>query len=65
MPSLGIAIVRQYERGVVFRLGQVRNVREPGLRFMIPLVASPRTRSRCNCATSRYSARSRLNAWCR
>ncbi|WP_431920982.1 slipin family protein [Nonomuraea jabiensis] len=38
MPSLGIAIVRQYERGVVFRLGQVRNVREPGLRFMIPLV---------------------------
>ncbi|GLX02722.1 slipin family protein [Microtetraspora sp. NBRC 16547] len=38
MPNLGVAIVRQYERGVVFRLGQVRNVREPGLRFMIPLV---------------------------
>ncbi|MCK2218324.1 slipin family protein [Actinomadura sp. ATCC 31491] len=38
MPNLGIAIVRQYERGVVFRLGQVRDVREPGLRFMIPLV---------------------------
>ncbi|GLY88904.1 slipin family protein [Actinoallomurus iriomotensis] len=38
MASLGVAIVRQYERGVVFRLGKVRNVREPGLRFMIPLV---------------------------
>ncbi|WP_329260970.1 slipin family protein [Actinoallomurus sp. NBC_01490] len=38
MANLGVAIVRQYERGVVFRLGKVRNVREPGLRFMIPLV---------------------------
>jgi regulator of protease activity HflC (stomatin/prohibitin superfamily) len=38
MASLGVAIVRQYERGVVFRVGKVRNVREPGLRFMIPLV---------------------------
>ena len=38
MASLGVAIVRQYERGVVFRLGKVRGVREPGLRFMIPLV---------------------------
>lgn len=38
MPNLGVAIVRQYERGVVFRLGKVRNVREPGMRFMIPLV---------------------------
>lgn len=38
MPNLGIAVVRQYERGVVFRLGKVRNVREPGLRGMIPLV---------------------------
>ncbi|MFF4779620.1 slipin family protein [Microtetraspora fusca] len=38
MPNLGVAIVRQYERGVVFRLGEVHNVREPGLRFMIPLV---------------------------
>jgi regulator of protease activity HflC (stomatin/prohibitin superfamily) len=38
MPNLGIAIVRQYERGVVFRLGKIRPVREPGLRFMIPLV---------------------------
>ena len=38
MASLGVAIVREYQRGVVFRVGKVRNVREPGLRFMIPLV---------------------------
>lgn len=37
MSSLGIATVRQYERGVVFRLGRLRDVREPGLRLMIPL----------------------------
>ncbi len=37
MANLGLAVVRQYERGVVFRLGKVRNVREPGLRVMIPL----------------------------
>jgi regulator of protease activity HflC (stomatin/prohibitin superfamily) len=38
MSSFGVAIVRQYERGVVFRLGKTRGVRSPGLRFMIPLV---------------------------
>jgi regulator of protease activity HflC (stomatin/prohibitin superfamily) len=32
-----MAIVRQFERGVVFRLGKLHNVREPGWRFMIPL----------------------------
>ncbi|MGW3046180.1 slipin family protein [Kitasatospora sp. NPDC001159] len=37
MPNLGVAIVRQYERGVVFRLGRLRGVRKPGIRFMIPL----------------------------
>ena len=37
MPNLGVAIVKQYERGVVFRLGRLRNVRGPGLRFMVPL----------------------------
>jgi hypothetical protein len=42
VPNLGIAVVRQYERGVVFRLGRVRNVREPGLRLMIPLVDNMR-----------------------
>jgi regulator of protease activity HflC (stomatin/prohibitin superfamily) len=36
MSNLGMAIVRQYERGVVFRLGKLHNVREPGWRFMIP-----------------------------
>ena len=38
MSSLGAAIVREYQRGVVFRLGKVRGVRGPGLHFMIPLV---------------------------
>jgi regulator of protease activity HflC (stomatin/prohibitin superfamily) len=38
MPFLGVAVVRQYERGVVFRLGRLRGVREPGFRVMIPLV---------------------------
>lgn len=37
MASLGVAVVRQYERGVVFRLGRLRGVRDPGLRWMIPL----------------------------
>jgi len=37
MARFGIAIVREYERGVVFRLGKLRNTREPGMRFMIPL----------------------------
>ncbi|HSA50947.1 MAG TPA: SPFH domain-containing protein, partial [Yinghuangia sp.] len=37
MPNLGVAIVRQYQRGVVFRLGRLRGVREPGIRFMVPL----------------------------
>jgi regulator of protease activity HflC (stomatin/prohibitin superfamily) len=35
---LSIRVVRQYERGVVFRLGRLQTVREPGLRFLIPLV---------------------------
>ncbi len=38
MPRFGVAIVHEYERGVVFRVGRVRNVRVPGIRFMIPLV---------------------------
>jgi regulator of protease activity HflC (stomatin/prohibitin superfamily) len=36
--GLSIRIVNQYERGVVFRLGRVIGVREPGLRIIIPLV---------------------------
>ena len=35
----GIRIVNQYERGVVFRLGRVRaQVKEPGLRVIIPII---------------------------
>ena len=35
----GVRIINQYERGVVFRLGKVRpNVKEPGLRLIIPIV---------------------------
>ncbi|WP_083462008.1 slipin family protein [Kitasatospora griseola] len=37
MPNLGVAVVRQYERGVVFRLGRLHGVRDPGIRFMVPL----------------------------
>jgi regulator of protease activity HflC (stomatin/prohibitin superfamily) len=37
MARLGVAIVREYERGVVFRFGKIRKVRDPGIRFMIPL----------------------------
>jgi regulator of protease activity HflC (stomatin/prohibitin superfamily) len=36
--GLSIRIVNQYERGVVFRLGKVIGVRNPGLRLIIPLV---------------------------
>jgi regulator of protease activity HflC (stomatin/prohibitin superfamily) len=35
----GVRIINQYERGVVFRLGKVRpNVKEPGLRLIIPVI---------------------------
>ncbi|WP_048061142.1 slipin family protein [Methanothermobacter thermautotrophicus] len=36
--SLSLKIVKQYERGVVFRLGKVIGVREPGLRIIIPII---------------------------
>ena len=37
--AYGVRIVNQYERGVVFRLGKVRpNVKEPGLRLIIPII---------------------------
>jgi regulator of protease activity HflC (stomatin/prohibitin superfamily) len=35
---LAVRIVRQYERGVVFRLGRLSGARAPGLRLIIPLV---------------------------
>jgi regulator of protease activity HflC (stomatin/prohibitin superfamily) len=35
----GVRIINQYERGVVFRLGKVRgDVKEPGMRLIIPLI---------------------------
>jgi regulator of protease activity HflC (stomatin/prohibitin superfamily) len=36
--ALSIRIVQQYEKGVLFRLGRVVGVREPGLRLIIPLI---------------------------
>ncbi len=36
--GLSIRIVNQYERGVVFRLGRVIGIKDPGLRLIIPLV---------------------------
>ncbi|MFG1957492.1 slipin family protein [Nonomuraea sp. NPDC049028] len=38
MLALAVRIVKQYEQGVLFRLGRVLGVREPGLRLIIPLV---------------------------
>ncbi len=35
---LGTRVVRQYEGGVVLRFGRLREVREPGLNFIVPLV---------------------------
>lgn len=36
--AFGLRIVQQYERGVIFRLGRVVGVREPGLRLIIPVI---------------------------
>jgi regulator of protease activity HflC (stomatin/prohibitin superfamily) len=36
--ALSVRIVKQYERGVLFRLGRVVGVREPGLRLILPLI---------------------------
>lgn len=36
--GLSVRVVNQYERGVVFRVGKVIGVRDPGLRLIIPLV---------------------------
>jgi regulator of protease activity HflC (stomatin/prohibitin superfamily) len=37
--AFGVRIVNQYERGVVFRLGKVRpQIKEPGLRVIIPII---------------------------
>jgi regulator of protease activity HflC (stomatin/prohibitin superfamily) len=36
--ALSVRIVKQYERGVLFRLGRVIAVREPGLTLIVPLI---------------------------
>src|SRR4029450_13052057 len=36
--ALSVRIVQQYEKGVLFRLGRVVGVREPGLRLILPLI---------------------------
>src|SRR2546430_13997926 len=37
--GFGLRIVQQYERGVVFRLGRVREgVRNPGLNVIVPII---------------------------
>ena len=36
--GLAIRIVKQWERGVVFRFGRQRAFREPGFRLIVPLV---------------------------
>jgi regulator of protease activity HflC (stomatin/prohibitin superfamily) len=36
--ALSIRIVKQYERGVLFRFGRLAGTRDPGLRFIIPVV---------------------------
>ncbi|MCB5294295.1 slipin family protein [Arthrobacter sp. SO3] len=38
LAKMAIRIVRQYEQGVLFRLGRVVGVRMPGLRFIIPFI---------------------------
>lgn len=35
---ISLVVLREYERGVVFRVGHIRPVYRPGLRFLIPLV---------------------------
>ncbi|MFF1876248.1 slipin family protein [Leifsonia sp. NPDC058230] len=35
---MSVRVVKQYERGVVLRYGRLHGTREPGLRFIIPIV---------------------------
>ncbi len=36
--ALAMRIVKQYEQGVLFRLGRVVGVRDPGLQFIVPFI---------------------------
>ena len=38
LAAASIRVVQQYQRGVHFRLGRVIGVREPGLRYIIPII---------------------------
>jgi regulator of protease activity HflC (stomatin/prohibitin superfamily) len=40
--SMGIRMLYQYERGVVFTLGRFSNVRNPGLTFLVPFIQTMR-----------------------
>lgn len=37
LAAVSLTVLREYERGVVFRVGHVRPLYRPGLRFLIPL----------------------------
>ena len=36
--ALSVKVVKQYEKGVLFRFGRLVGTRSPGLRFIIPFV---------------------------
>lgn len=36
--AMGARIINQYERGVIFRLGKVNGVKDPGFRVIIPII---------------------------
>jgi regulator of protease activity HflC (stomatin/prohibitin superfamily) len=38
--TMSMKVLREYERGVVFRLGRLRPIYQPGLRFVVPMVDS-------------------------
>ncbi|KAA0079363.1 slipin family protein [Mycolicibacterium sp. P9-64] len=38
LTAMSVRVVNQYERGVLFRLGRVIGVREPGLRIIVPVI---------------------------
>ena len=37
---MGLRIIKEYERAVIFRLGKFKRVQKPGLFYLIPLVDS-------------------------
>ena len=36
--ALSVKVIRQYQRGVIFRLGRIHKTKPPGLRFIIPII---------------------------